>query len=111
MKCVVCDDELAFRWTDTHGVGVCCNCGMPYTIYHYDENKNSVDKPPEPAITEEGVELAKAYWEEKGWMVFPMAYDLGPTRGGEQSYSGATLYDLEKWNNWITDETPQNHTP
>ncbi len=78
--CDCCGESLSFQWSDTHGVGVCCRCGLPYTIYHYEgpegETKR-VDKPPAVALTAEGVEIAKRYWGETKRRVYPAVYDIG----------------------------------
>lgn len=100
-KCVVCSDDLAFRWTDTHGVGVCCKCGTPYTLYHYDEEtKQRLDKPPEPALKESGIEIARRYWSERKRMVFPACFDMGILHSRECSYSGATSEDIQLFGDW-----------
>lgn len=103
--CLVCSSVLSFRWSDTHGVGVCSHCGMPYTIYHYEDDKR-VDKAPEPALTESGIEVAKRYWNEKKRRVFPACYDMGILNGRECSYSGATLDDCRIWGEWCSREYP-----
>lgn len=99
-KCVVCETTLSFRWTDTHGVGVCGNCGCPYTILHYDENKQRVDKAPECALSEPGVATAKRYWGEKHRMVFPGVYDMGILPGRGTTYSGASMQDVNEFDEW-----------
>ena len=103
INCEVCERGLSFTWTDTHGVGVCMCCGVPYRIYHYDEdNKRIPDKAPVPAITKKGLEIAKQYWSEKGQMVYPGAFDMGFLGGREATYSGATANDIEAFNDWYT---------
>jgi len=60
MKCDCCENDLAFRWTDTHGVGACIRCGLPYTILHYEgegSNRQRIEKPPEAALTSDGVSI------------------------------------------------------
>ena len=42
--CIICGNGLRTRWTDTHGIGACVNCGCPYRLFHYEDNK-AVDKP------------------------------------------------------------------
>lgn len=102
MKCKICDTDPIFKWTDTHGIGVCCYCGMPYKIIHYDNGKR-IDKDPEIAVKEEWVAIARKYFNETKSTVFPACYDIGifPTRGS--SYSGATLNDIEEWRKWLDD--------
>lgn len=97
-KCVCCDNDLTFQWSDTHGVGVCITCGMPHTIYHYEDDKR-VDKPPTPGLSAVGIEIAKRYWREERARVFPAAYDMGIGRN-DRSYSGATREDCEKFGAW-----------
>ena len=106
MKCLVCENSLVFRWTDTHGVGVCNTCGAPYTVYHY-EDKNRVDKPPEIALIDEGVTLAKRYWSEKSSRVFPGVYDMGMLGGRSTTYSGATQSEINEFGDWYN-EQPEN---
>lgn len=98
-NCVVCDNQLSFTWTDTHGVGSCTNCGMPYTIYHY-ENDVRVDRPPQSAITEEGIAIARRYWAETKRRCFPGAYDMGISGRRGATYSGATEADFRAWDEW-----------
>lgn len=100
-KCDVCASGLVFRWTDSHGVGICCNCGAPYTIYHYDEQtKERLEKPPALALNEVGKTLALRYWQEKKRMVFPASFDMG-FMGGSTSYSGATRSDEAAFHDWL----------
>jgi hypothetical protein len=105
ISCECCNEPLRFRWSDTHGIGVCSNCGMPYTIYHYEGNVRLTDKPPEIAIQPEGVALAKRYWAETHRRVFPAAFDMGIGRGG-RSYSGATAEDCEAFAAWMKVNDP-----
>ena len=114
MNCEICKQELLFQWSDTHGVGVCCNCGLPYTIFHYEgirgsEERRRVDKPPAVAIKAEWLPLAQRYWDETKRRVFPTSYDLGISRSG-RSYSGATMEDAELFGAWMQkhkDEWPK----
>lgn len=102
--CLVCGNQLTFQWSDTHGIGCCTTCGMPYRFYHYEDNKR-VDKPPEPTLTEAGVEVAKRYWNERRRRVFPACHDMGVERGG-RSYSGATSEDVREFGDWYKREYP-----
>lgn len=104
-KCDCCGSELCFQWSDTHGVGVCTTCGLPYTIFHY-ENDKRVDKPPATAMTDEGVEIAKRYWNEKQRRVFPAYFDMGIGRNGV-SYSGATPGDCTAFRDWYQQHYPR----
>lgn len=110
-KCACCESRLMFQWSDTHGVGACCTCGLPYTIYHYEgegDQRKRVDKPAEPAITVEGIEIAKRYWGETKRRVYPAAYDMGIGRNG-RSYSGATEGDCEAFGAWYKANVPPRH--
>lgn len=102
MKCACCDNELSFQWCDHHGIGACTTCGLPHVIYHYDDDQKRVDKPPEPAITPEGIALARRYWGETRGRVFPGAYDMGFLGGRGETYSGATRSDMTNWKEWCT---------
>jgi hypothetical protein len=105
-KCDCCESDLSFQWSDTHGVGVCFNCGLPYTIYHY-ENDQRVDKPPVVALSDEGLQIAKRYWSEKKRRVFPAAYDMGFLGGRGTSYSGATRSDCAAFGEWYEANYPK----
>lgn len=107
MNCELCEKDFSFRWTDSHGVGVCTSCGTPYTIYHYEDDKR-VEKPPEIALKPSGVELAKRYWLEHKRRVFPGAFDMGILRSrGDRTYSGATDDDMRAWDDWYAANVPQ----
>lgn len=105
VSCACCGERLAFRWSDTHGIGVCSNCGLPYRLYHYEDDKR-VEKPSEVAVTSEGVEIAKRYWAETKRRVFPGCYDMGIGQNG-YSYSGASPSDYEAFDKWYRREYPQ----
>ena len=105
MICECCREPLRFQWCDTHGVGACVRCGLPYTIYHYEEidgKRQRVDKPPSVAIKTEWLALGVRYWEETKRRVFPAAYDMGFLSGSGRSYSGATEEDCAQFNEWLT---------
>ena len=97
--CEICGATHGFRWTDTHGVGVCYQCGAPYTIFHYEDDKR-VDKPPALALSDVGKALALRYWTENHAMVFPSTYDFFSGRGGA-TYSGATSADVSAFEDWL----------
>jgi hypothetical protein len=102
-KCDCCESALFFQWCDTHGIGVCTTCGLPYTIYHYEgegEARTRVDKAPEMALTVEGLAIAKRYWTERKRRVFPAAYDMGILSRRDRSYSGATHDDIREFEDW-----------
>lgn len=98
--CVVCESDLRFKWSDTHGIAVCYRCGMPYRLYHYDENDKRVDKPIEAALDDAGIGLAKRYWQEANDRVFPGVYDMGILSGRDYSYSGATRDQMDRFSAW-----------
>lgn len=98
--CLVCEKPHGFRWTDTHGVGVCYHCGAPHTIFHYEGDKR-LDKAPALALNDLGLALAKRYWAEKQRMVFPGSYDMGFSGHGGATYSGATNADINAWADWM----------
>ena len=100
--CEVCGSELLCRWTDTHGVGVCVRCGTPYRLYHYDENGQPVNKPPECQLTPEWIKVARIYFASMGRMVDPGGFDMGLCGGRTATYSGATQDDSAAWNDWLT---------
>jgi transcription elongation factor Elf1 len=95
MQCKVCDLELVFRWTDTHGVGACTNCGLPYTIYHYVDGKRE-DRPPECAVREEWIPHLRRYWNEQHRNCYPGAYNFPGS-----SYEVASAEDFNVFNDWI----------
>lgn len=101
--CEVCGERLGVRWTDTHGVGACSTCGLPYTIYHYD-NDVRVEKPPSVAVKESWLPLAREYWTETKRRVFPGAFDMGIFRSrGERTYSGASESDMRAFDEWLNE--------
>lgn len=104
--CEICGAAPSFQWSDTHGVGVCHQCGAPYTIFHYDENKQRVDKAPEFALNDLGKTLALRYWKETSQRVFPGYFDMGFTSRGDRTYSGASRDDIHLFNDWL-DKQPE----
>lgn len=108
--CDCCGERFGFRWCDTHGIGACITCGLPYVIYHYDGpqgEQKRVEKPPECALNENGLEIAKRYWTETHRRVFPAYYDMGILGGRETSYSGATEDDCRVFIEWYAKEYPK----
>ena len=102
-KCEICKKDLCFQWSDTHGVGVCVYCGLPYKIFFYEDEGDSrkrVEKAPEVAVKEEWLPLARKYYDETKRRVFPCAFDMGVGHGG-RSYSGSTAEDVSEFNNWM----------
>ena len=101
IQCAVCEGELSVRWTDTHGVAACGRCGLPYRLYHY-ENDVRVDKPPSIAVKESWLPLAREYWQETRQRVFPGAFDMGVFRSrGGRTYSGASEDEMTAFDEWI----------
>lgn len=97
--CVLCERELCFRWTDTHGVGVCTTCGLPYKIFHY-ENSKPIERPPSCALKPEALPMARSYWGETQSKVFPGCYDMGVGINGS-TFSGATIEEIKKFDTWV----------
>jgi hypothetical protein len=95
MVCEVCGKEAVFRWTDTHGIGACSNCGLPYTLYHYVDNKR-VERPPECAVRQEWIPHLRRYWNETHRNCYPGAYNFPGS-----SYEVASAEDFEVFNDWI----------
>ena len=100
MSCEICEKELRFSWTDTHGVGQCINCGAPYRIYHYDGD-HRLDKPPELQIKEEYRERIKQYFRENQRKI-PSGFSFGYA-GTTQEL--ATREDAEKFYSWMESNT------
>ncbi len=98
--CAICEQPFSFRWSDTHGVAACRTCGLPYRLYHYGENNERLDKPPEIAIRAEWVAVGRQYWQETQQRTFPAAFDFLRDRGG-RSFSGATEEECELFNAWL----------
>lgn len=100
-NCVICGAEPSYCWTDTHGVGVCWTCGLPYTIYHYEDDER-VEKAPTIAVKEAWLPLAREYWQETHRRVFPGTYDMGTFRSrGGRTYSGATEDEMREFDDWM----------
>lgn len=101
-KCKVCNDDLSFSWTDTHGVGQCFTCGVPYRIFHYDEEHKRVDKPPELAVLEEYISLLIEYWNETQSRI-PSGHSFP---GGQELASHA---ERVQFSEWMHAHKPQQH--
>lgn len=104
-KCSICGTEPHFRWTDTHGIGACLQCGAPYRLYHYDENQQRVDKEPELLILPEWLPLTKQYWNETHRNVAPGCFNFPGS-----SYEVASKEDFEENEKWFEahkDEFPK----
>lgn len=96
VDCAICGANLThFRWTDTHGVGACQNCGAPYRILHYKDDKR-VDKSAELLIAEQWREKIKAYWDECHQNVAPGAFNFP-----DSSYEVATNDDVRSIKEWF----------
>ena len=94
-KCGICDEGLAFKWTDTHGVAVCVWCGAPYRVLHYDDNDKPVEKEPKLLVLPESVEPVREYRRESGRRVCPGAFNIPGS-----SYESADREDFEAWSAW-----------
>jgi hypothetical protein len=97
--CRVCDHALAFRWTDTHGIAVCVECGLPYRVYHYNEHNERIEKPPECVINDLWLPLAREYWSETHMPVFPGANCIVLRDG--VTYSGHTSEEIQAFDSWL----------
>lgn len=96
--CVVCGKDSGFRWTDSHGIGACSNCGCCYRVYHYDENNKPIEKPPECTIKEGFLQIIKDYWDKYHRNCMP----------GSHNFSGsndetATKDDFDCFNDYMED--------
>jgi hypothetical protein len=98
--CAVCESMLSVTWTDTHGVGACIVCALPYRIYHYDGDQR-VDKAPSLAVDDKWLPLAREYWTENRRRVFPACYDMGFLGSRGRTYSGASEEDILLFNEWM----------
>ena len=103
-KCLGCDKPLRVQWTDTHGIGACIDCALPYRIYHYEgegENARRVEKAPECPIYPEWVEVGRRYHQETGGRMFPGEFSFMGVRSGDRTYCGSTLADMRAWDDWL----------
>lgn len=108
MNCATCGKELSYRWTDTHGIGVCLNCATPYKLLHYAADGHPLDLPPSPALDATGMAIAKRYWDETGKKTFPGVYDFTGVhhRRGDATYSGATAGEIQAFDAWYDAHYP-----
>lgn len=88
-SCEICGMNVGWRWTDTHGIGACLECGAPYRLLHYDENGQYVARPPTLLIKPAYLELTKLYWETEHRNVAPGAFNIDGS-----SYEVATQEDF-----------------
>lgn len=91
-NCAVCEKRLVFSWTDTHGIAQCCSCGVPYTLYHY-ENDKRVNKPSECLVLPEWIPLLRRYISDTGHLIpsncsFP---------GGQELAQPADFHAFNEW--------------
>jgi hypothetical protein len=109
-KCPICDDDLSFRWTDTHGIGACLTCNTPVRIYHYEgegDDRHHVEKPPGFIILEEWIPVLRKYWQET-----KSRAPNGCNFPGS-SYEPCGYEEFERWNKWCEehdDELPKEKT-
>lgn len=54
-KCVICNENCGFNWSDLHGEGMCNKCGVAYYL------KEST---PLPQFSDDWIPALQAYWEE-----------------------------------------------
>ena len=101
MTCQICDKENpSFAWTYTYGVAQCLQCGAPYRLYHYVDNKR-VDKEPTLEINPKYIPLLRRYYKETkrimpGGHSFPDGYEVASEDDKE------AFYDWMKKNDNIT---------
>jgi len=93
--CQICDTPLVCRWTDTHGVGACLSCGVPYRLLHY-ENDKRVEKPAQLLLKEKWVPSIRRYWQEVGRNVAPGAFNFPGS-----NYEVATQEDATAFDGWV----------
>lgn len=98
-KCETCESRLCFSWTDTHGVAQCCTCGTPYRIYHYDDNKQRIDKAPESIVSDEWKPRLRTYWGNHH-RIIPSGCSCP---GGQEL---ASREDHERFNEWCVKNVP-----
>jgi hypothetical protein len=66
--CEICGSSpAAFSWSDLHGEGMCCTCGTPYQIIHYEgeaPERRRADLPPRINLRPGWAAVCKQYWDE-----------------------------------------------
>lgn len=92
MNCEICENEVSYRWTDSHGIAACIYCGAPYKLYHY-ENDKRIEKPPELLLLDPAPH--RQYWNEQRRNVAPGAFNFPGS-----SYEVADREDFEIFNDW-----------
>jgi hypothetical protein len=104
--CQICDRvNPIMRWTDHHGIAACCKCGAPYRVFHYDENKQRIDKEPQLMLKPAWIDTIKKYFDETGRNCAPGAFNFPGS-----SYEVATQGDFDSIDNWMEvhkDELPK----
>lgn len=100
MVCAICDAKNGvMRWTDTHGIAACIQCGAPYQILFYDgegRDRVRIDHDPELLILPAWRELAVRYWQETGRNVAP-----GMLHTPGSSYEVASRDDWQALKTWF----------
>ncbi len=94
-RCVICDREPLWSWTDTHGIAQ-CQCGTPYRLYHYEgegDQQKRVDKAPECCVMVSWVPLLRRYLEETGHKI-PGGHSFA------EDYEIAKPADFKAFNDW-----------
>ncbi len=103
-KCEGCGFPLMCQWTDTHGIGACVRCALPYVLFHYEgegEDKKRVEKPPSCPIFPEWIEVGKRYHKETGGKMFPGEFSFTGIGHNGRTYCGATENDMREWHDWL----------
>jgi hypothetical protein len=85
---------MRFSWTDTHGIGQCLQCGVPYRLYHYDGNNKSINKPPACLVKEAWIPICQRFWNES-----QSCMPSGKSFPGGQEL--ATAEDIQRWKDWL----------
>lgn len=104
-NCLVCDDELAIRWTDYNGQGKCLTCGMTYQVLgsHLSETHlaecgiTKADVAKQYCDEFELVPLVRAYWTDK-----KKPLPLGSYFG----HAPWTKEEVESFYGWLRDNAP-----
>lgn len=102
--CAICDGRRFLHWTDTHGVASCSRYGVPYQVYHYEDNKR-VEKPIELCVREEWVPLLRRYWSETQSPI-PSGYSMPGSHA--QGYEVASPSQAQRFADWVK---KQNDVP
>lgn len=87
-NCIICENKLTYRWTDTHSIGACIVCGAPYEIYLCKKGAR-INRGPETTLKAEWIPYLRRYWEEHKRNCCPGAFNIPGS-----SYEVATPEDF-----------------